>query len=154
MAWFYEGKLMKENEPWVDKNGVKHPVNWGIWSDDVKKSHGLVWAEPVNRSFDRRFWVNLDTPKQLEDLKREWKHKTNSRLQSSLQPSDYVFIRKIEDSSYEIPNSLLTYRSSLRDAAKRIKFLIDGAKDHESFVALFDVSENGKSPINDWPEKE
>ena len=155
MPWKYKEEIIREGVSWAGLNGVKHPSNWSIWTDKEKEAAGLVWEEPQKEeSYDERFWFNANTPKPLEDLKQTWREVVSRSVSSLLKPTDYVHIKKAEDSSYEIPESLLTYRQNVRKTAATIKEAINNATDHESFVALFKEGSNGKSMINDWPEKE
>ena len=51
MPWLYTGKVIREGRAWTDSDGVQHPRNWAIWSDEQKTAKGLVWEEPA-ASFD------------------------------------------------------------------------------------------------------
>ena len=43
--WKYKGRWIKEGRAWVDDNGIRHPWNWAIWSDEYKREIGLVWED-------------------------------------------------------------------------------------------------------------
>lgn len=45
MPWVYKGKVIREQWPWSTDEGIKHPPNWGIWSDEEKRAQGLVWKD-------------------------------------------------------------------------------------------------------------
>ena len=73
--WTYNGKRIREGRAWTDDNGVQHPANWAIWSEDEKVAHGLVWVAPQTKPDERFYWFsqNADgtyttTPKALEDI--------------------------------------------------------------------------------------
>ena len=72
--WTYNGKRIREGRAWTDDNGVQHPANWAIWSEDEKVAHGLVWVDAQPKPDERFYWFsqNADgtyttTPKALED---------------------------------------------------------------------------------------
>jgi len=45
MAWKYKNRIIRIGRSWQDDNGIKHPYNWAIWSDEDKKKAGLVWVK-------------------------------------------------------------------------------------------------------------
>ena len=62
MPWLYTGRVIREGHGWTDSDGVQHPRNWGIWSDEEKTDRGMVWQdEPA--SFDSRYYWDADTAK-------------------------------------------------------------------------------------------
>ena len=44
--WTYNGKRIREGRAWTNDDGVQHPANWHIWSEDEKIAQGLVWTAP------------------------------------------------------------------------------------------------------------
>ena len=67
MAWTFNGKIIREGRSWTDNDGIKHPTNWGRWSDAEKQAAGLTHvADPA--PFDNRFWWDANTPKALDDV--------------------------------------------------------------------------------------
>ena len=48
--WTYNGKRIREGRAWTDDNGVQHPANWAIWSEDEKVAHGLVWVAASDKA--------------------------------------------------------------------------------------------------------
>ena len=55
MVWKYGNRYLKAGVSWTDDNGIKHPRNWGIWSEDHKKNIiGLTWENdpaPINDEY-------------------------------------------------------------------------------------------------------
>jgi len=42
-----DGTYLKEGRGWTDSDGIKHPSNWMIWTEDYKKNTmNLTWEEP------------------------------------------------------------------------------------------------------------
>jgi len=180
MTWKYGHKTIKLGRAWVDNNGIQHPTNWGIWSDEEKASKGLVWeADPA--PYDNRFWWDANTPKNINDvnevdedgnpilgingnqlvtlgLKSQWKAITKERAGNLLAPTDWMVVKAAEVSGYSVPSNILTYRAAVRTASNDIEAAIDSATDHNAFLALHQYTEDAEgnqivAPINDWPEE-
>jgi hypothetical protein len=180
MAWTFNGKIIREGRSWTDNDGIKHPTNWGRWSDAEKQAAGLVWKDDP-APYDNRFWWDADTPKALDDipavdengdpvldekgeqvitkgLKSVYKSIVKQQAGGLLAPTDWYVTRRAE-SNDDIPSSVLAYRAAVRAASDQIEAAIEAATDHASFVALFDTpvdadgNATGKAPINDWPEE-
>ena len=69
MPWKYNGKNIQIGKSWTSSDNVVHPSNWGIWSDDYKKSVGLTFEKEVDNSFDDRFYWSKGNAKSLTDKK-------------------------------------------------------------------------------------
>ena len=182
MPWKYNDRVIKEGRSWTNDDGIQHPRNWAIWSDEDKTANGLVWEDdPV--PFDTRFWWDADTPKVLDDvnevdedgnplldpmtneqvvtlgLKSQWKAIIKRQAGGLLQPTDWMVIKATEVADYTVPADITTYRAAVRTASNTIEASIDGAADHAAFVALFDTpvdadgNPTGNAPIADWPEE-
>lgn len=179
--WKYNGRVIKEGRSWEDDNGIQHPRNWMIWSDEDKAANGLIWEdEPA--PFDNRFWWDANTPKALDDvnevdedgnpildmngeqivtlgLKSQWKKVIKEQAGGKLQPTDWMVIKATEVANYTVPADITTYRAAVRTASNTIEASIDGAADHTAFIALFDTPidadgvPTGNAPIVDWPEE-
>ena len=67
MPWKYNGKNIQIGRSWTSSDNVVHPSNWGIWSDDYKKSVGLTFEKEVDNSFDDRFYWSKGNAKSLTD---------------------------------------------------------------------------------------
>ena len=53
--WQHNGRTIKEGRSWKSDDGIKHPSNWAVWSDEIKKSMGLTYvADP--KTWDNRFY--------------------------------------------------------------------------------------------------
>jgi hypothetical protein len=180
MAWTFNGKIIREGRSWTDNDGIKHPTNWGRWSDAEKQAAGLVWKDDP-APYDNRFWWDADTPKALDDvnavdesgdpvldedgnqvvtkgLKSVHKAIVKQQAAGLLAATDWYVTRNAETGT-AIPADVTTYRAAVRTASGAIESAIDGAADHAAFVALFDTpvdadgNATGNAPINDWPEE-
>jgi hypothetical protein len=181
VPWKYNNKTIREGQSWTDASGVKHPTNWGIWTDAQKTAAGMTWENPP-ASFNSDFYWDANTAKNIADvnetdddgnailddngnqlvtkgLKSVWKERTKETAAALLSQSDWYIIRKQEDSTATIPSAISTYRTAVRTASNTIETAIDNAADHAAFMALFDVPTDdngdptGNAPINDWPDE-
>lgn len=182
MAWKYNDTYIRAGRRWQDSDGITHPRNWMIWSDEDKAAAGLVWEDDP-ASFDNRFWWDANTPKALDDvnevdedgnplldpitneqvvtlgLKSQWKNTIKTQAGGLLQPTDWMVIKANEVAGYTVPADVTTYRAAVRTASNTIEASIDGAADHTAFVALFDTpvdadgNPTGNAPIADWPDE-
>lgn len=183
MAWKYGHKTIRLGRAWTDNDGIQHPANWGIWSDEQKTAAGLVWdASATPAPYDNRFWWDANTAKALDDvnevdsdgnailnengdqlvtlgLKSVWKNLTKERAGNLLAPTDWHVVKAAEVASYTLPSAIGTYRAAVRTASNAIETAIDNAADHAAFLALHDTpvdADNvptGNAPINDWPDE-
>ena len=169
---------IKPGKGWRDANGVLHPRNWHIWSDDHKASMNIeeiiLDAKP-----DRKFhnWIDKGlegisniTDKKLDDtgsgdnlvlgLKSKEKLNVKSQQGGLLSQTDWAVIRKA-DTGTAIPSKIATYRAAIRTKATEMEKAIDDASDMAAFKALFlthKKDSDGKiiksGILFDWPELE
>jgi hypothetical protein len=180
MAWKYNDTYIRAGRSWQDSDGITHPRNWMIWSDEDKAAAGLVWEDDP-ASFDNRFWWDVNTPKALDDvnevdedgnplmfdgeqvvtlgLKSVWKNTIKAQASGLLQPTDWMVIKANEVADYSVPADITTYRAAVRTASNTIEASIDGAADHTAFATLFDTpvdedgNQTGNAPIANWPDE-
>ena len=166
---------IKPGKGWRDKDGVLHPRNWHIWSDDHKKSMNIeeitLDAKPDGKFHN---WIDngLDgisniTDKSLDDtgsgvnlilgLKSKEKLIVKQQQGSLLATTDWAVIRKA-DTGTAIPSKIATYRAAIRTKATEMEKAIDDAKDMAAFKALFlsfNKDKDGKitksGVLFDWP---
>ena len=167
---------IKPGKGWRDKDGVLHPRNWHIWSDDHKASMNIeeiiLDAKPDGKFHN---WIDngLDgisniTDKKLDDTTNEdktitlglkSKEKLNVKSQQGglLSRTDWAVIRKA-DAGTAIPSKIATWRAAIRTKATEMEKAIDDAKDMAAFKALFlsfNKDKDGKiiksGVLFDWP---
>jgi len=161
MPWKYNDRIIREGRSWINDDGIQHPRNWNIWSDEDKASAGLVWEEP-EAPVDSRFYLSANNPKDLEDqvlidietsvtltdafgnvryeegLKTVWKKETNKFANEQLQPTDWMIIANAERSR-AIPTSVSDYRAAVVSCSNVISTQIDACTSIAEFIALFDT---------------
>ena len=183
MAWKHNGRTIQVGRSWVDDSNIKHPPNWTIWTDDYKKTRGLIWEDdPVVEKFDERFYISKGVERSLADvnvvdddgkvvndpvtgkqmvslgLKSTCVTKTKATANSLLSSSDWYVTRKAETST-AIPSDISTYRTDVRAASKTIEDKINGCANLDAFIALFeepkdsDEKVTGKAPMYDFPDE-
>ena len=165
MAWKYNNSIIRAGKAWTNSDGITHPKNWMIWSDEDKAAAGLVWEDDP-APFDNRFyWGRQDDgtliPKSLDDVNEVDRDgnaindadgnqivtpglKTNAielvkrQAGELLAPYDWYVTRKSEKST-AIPSSVTTYRDAVRTACAAIETSIGNASDLAAFMALYDM---------------
>ena len=170
---------IRPGKGWRDANGVLHPRNWNIWSDDHKASMNIeeitLDAKPDGKFHN---WIDKGlegisniTDKKLDDTTNEdktitlglkSKEKLNVKQEqgSLLTQTGWAVIRKA-DTGVAVPTKIATYRAAIRNKATAMEDAIDAASDMDAFKALF-VSHKRDSDgkvtksgiLFDWPELE
>ena len=173
MAWTYQGKAMKPGRSWKDSGGRMYPAQWYARTTDAEKT-AAGWvqvADPVR--YDNRFYTGSGTAKALDDatetidgesittpgLKANAIALVKKQAAGLLAPTDWYVIKAAEVSDYTVPAAVTTYRAAVRTASNTIETAINGAADHDAFMALYDApldsdgNPTGNAPINDWPDE-
>ena len=188
MPWKYNGKIIKEGRGWVGNAGTKHPASWGVWPDADKTAAGLVWedAPASEAAFDNKFYWgrqadgtlierSLTDVNETDDdgnaildsdgnqlvtkgLKTQAIEQVKETARQKLAETDWMIIKSVEDSSFTVPQSVLTYRAAVRTASNTIETSITNAADHTAFRALHDYTEDDDgnqvvAPVADWPDE-
>jgi hypothetical protein len=143
MAWKYNNTIIRAGRSWTDDSGVTHPTSWMKWSNDQKISSGLVWEDDP-QPFDSRFYWSLDIPKDLEELKSEWRSRLNETARLKLELTDWYVVRKSEVGT-EIPTEVTEYRTSVRQAHTTLVANIEAAVDLEAFISV------ATTMAEEWP---
>ena len=152
MPWKYNNRTIRAGRAWSNDEGIQHPRNWMIWSDEEKTAAGLVWEDDP-APFDSRFYWSAGMPRDLTDLKVQHKEETKTTAGSLLAPTDWHVVKAAEVDSYSVPADISKYRTDVRAASNTIEAAIDGAADLDAFIALFEGTEEANAPINDWPDE-
>jgi hypothetical protein len=158
----YGETVIQVGHSWADSDGIKHPSNWNIWSDEEKTARGLVWTDDP-APYDSRFYSGRDdegnlVAKSLDDLKSSAKEQVKFQAGINLTPTDWMVIKASEVADYSVPADVTTYRAAVRTASNTIEAAIDAVTDLDGFMALYDIpvdadgNPTGNAPINDFPE--
>lgn len=115
--------------------GIKYPSNWLNQASEKEKSDaGLVEVVATNSPADDRFyWVSqelkaatltyVNTPKDLDALKKQWSDSVNNQVYAQLQPSDYLPARAFETGE-PMSEVWKAYRAAVRTLASQTKVAI------------------------------
>jgi hypothetical protein len=148
--WTYQGLRVREGRSWANSDGVQHPSNWNIWTNDQKIAAGLAWVDdPVVSA------PVIDLATQKANAIATVKAKARDLLEET----DWQVVKATEVADYSVPSNVTTYRAAVRTASNTIESAINGAADQAAFNALSEtpVDENGdptgNAPIDDWPEE-
>lgn len=178
MAWKYNDRIIRAGSSWQDDNGITHPRNWMIWSDEDKAAAGLVWEDDPAPFDDRFYWGrnsddgsliqrNLDDVTEIDDngietttkgLKTRAIEDIKINAASKLSETDWYITRNAETGE-AIPEAILTKRAAIRAASNNIETAITNASGFNAFVELYKTpvdangEPTGKAPIDDWPEE-
>ena len=173
--WKLNDKVIKEGKAWTDDDGVQHPANWNIWSDEEKKSAGLTYEEPVDNSFDNRFYWAKNIERKLNDvlvvdendqkvidpmtgeqmvqegLKTQYIAQTKQTANDMLSKTDWMIVRNAEKST-AIPEATTKFRDSVRTKCAEIETAINACSSLAQFMKLFEAEKLGDNPpMYDWP---
>ena len=165
---------IKPGKGWRDKDGVLHPKNWNIWSDDHKKTMNIEEIT-LDVKPDGRFYNWIDNglsgisdikAKPLDDvttdgrtvkgIRPEYIQQVKDQQGSLLAQTDWAVVRKA-DTGTDIPAKIATWRAAIRTKATEMEKAITDAKDMDAFIALFvSWDKDGKKSgvLYDWPELE
>ena len=137
-----DGTYLKEGNGWTDSDGIKHPSNWMIWSEDYKKNTmNLTWEEPLG-SFDGFYYYGWNSdgdallPKPVADLKTSLVLKAKEMSASLLAPSDWYVVRKTE-TDVAVPTEITAYRTAVRTNYGSLKTAINAASDIAGLQAIY-----------------
>ena len=148
--WTYQGLRVREGRSWTNNEGIQHPSNWNIWTNDQKIAAGLAWVDdPVVSA------PVIDLATQKANAIATVKAKARDLLEET----DWQVIKATEVADYSVPSNVATYRAAVRTASNTIESAITNAADHDAFMALYntpvdsDGNATGNAPIADWPDE-
>jgi len=137
-----DGTYLKEGRGWTDSNGIKHPTNWIIWSEDYKKNTmNLIWEEPL-RSYDRFYYYGWNSdgdallPKPLADLKLKLILQAKLTSSNMLSDTDWYVTRKVER-NVAIPSDIASHRLAVVTNYASLKTAINSASNVDGLQAIY-----------------
>jgi len=115
-----DGQVLKEGESFEDSSGNLYPANWlTVSTTEEKTAIGIVITpDPVTSSspsYDRRFYSNATTPKDLNNLKIYWVEEVKETCNKLLVETDWMIIRAADPSAgLVVPMEVQTDRALIR----------------------------------------
>ena len=115
--------------------GIQYPANWlRLASLEEKTTLGIT--EVANDpTYDQRFYWGVDNPKDLTDLKTQWKATQSQICDSLLSPSDWRVTRAAE-LGQAVASKWLTYRGAVRSACNTRQTEINAVADVPALIEL------------------
>jgi hypothetical protein len=110
--------------------GISYPSNWlRLTTLEEKQAIGIVEVATNTQFYDQRFYWGVGNPKDLDDLKTQWKQTQNETAASLLAPSDWRVVKAAEVTAYSVETEWLTYRAAVRTACNARQTEIDNCAD-------------------------
>jgi len=145
-----DGTYLKEGRGWTDSDGIKHPSNWMIWSEDYKKNTmNLTWEEPLG-PFDNFYYYGWNSdgdallPKPVADLKTTLVSQAKQMSANMLSDSDWYVVRKTE-TDVAVPAEITAYRTAVRTNYGSLKTAINDASDIAGLQAVYTSTDGASS---------
>lgn len=147
------GTIIRENQSWVDRNGIRHPKNWQIWTEEYKAEMGLEEFQPDPAPNTLTWeWTRDEagkvtkTARDVDSVKQTLLSKIKDQQREELLKTDWAVTRKSEKGT-EIPEAIQNWRDEIRVAGNEKETSIANAADTESIEAILGT-------LFDWPELE
>ena len=170
--WKYHNVEITPGKGFVDANGVRHPSNWHIWSDEEKTRLGIKEVTPEKLPDSRLYQFTVDgdgkiqnkKARELDDsgsgeskvlgLKSKLIQSVKDQQGSLLNDTDWYIIRKA-DKGTAIPSNIQTWRDAIRTRATEMETAIGNCSsidDIEKVWAVYNEDGSLKSGIlYNWP---
>ena len=115
--------------------GIQYPANW-LRLASLEEKTALGITEVANEpTYDQRFYWGVDNPKDLTDLKTQWKATQSQICDSLLSPSDWRVTRAAE-LGQAVASAWLTYRGAVRSACNTRQTEINAVADVPALIEL------------------
>jgi hypothetical protein len=140
-----DGTYLREGRGWTDSDGIKHPSNWMIWTEDYKKNTmSLTWEAPLG-PFDNFYYYGWNSdgdallPKPLAGLQSSKVSDAKSTSASMISPTDWYVVRKTETNT-AIPAEITAYRTAVRTNYASLKTAINGVSDFAGLQSIYETT--------------
>lgn len=125
-------------------NGVQYPANWLRLASPNERAAIGITEEPDPPTYDQRFYWGVGNPKDLTQLKAQWKQEQKTAAGQILNASDWAVIRSIENPGKPVSNTLKTYRAAVRTTSDDREAAIDAATTVEELIEAINT-------LPSWP---
>ena len=124
-----DGKTLQYDRAFTN-NGISYPANWlRLTTLEEKQAIGISEVADNTQSWDQRFYWGVDNPKDLDQLKTNWKAQQTDYASSVLAPSDWRVVKAAEVTAYSVETEWLTYRAAVRTSCNTRQTEIDACSD-------------------------
>ena len=145
-----DNTYLKEGRGWTDSDGIKHPSNWMIWTEDYKtNTMSLTWEAPLG-PFDGFYYYGWNSdgdallPRPLAGLQSSKVSEAKSTSASLLAQTDWYVVRKTEANT-AIPAEITAYRTAVRANYASLKTAINDASDIAGLQGLYETTAGASS---------
>ena len=115
--------------------GIQYPANWlRLASLEEKTAIGITEVDD-DPWYDQRFYWGVGNPKDLAELKTQWKATQSEICNSLLSPSDWRVTRAAE-LGQAVASAWLTYRGAVRSACNTRQTEITAVADVPALIEL------------------
>lgn len=153
-----DGRILQLDVPF-EHDGTSYPANWlRLASPEERAAIGITEVVEQPRPDDRFFWVSgpnddgswTAIPKDLDGLKKTWTAQFKQTAYTMLLPSDWLIIRKQENST-DIPQDWLDYRAGVRMTCALAIEGLEATTDIDAFIASVAAVQWPVSPDSQRP---
>lgn len=124
-----DGKTLQYDRAFTH-DGISYPANWlRLTTLEEKQAIGIVEVADNTQSWDQRFYWGVDNPKDLDQLKTNWKQQQNDIAAQLLATSDWRVVKASEVTDYTVEPEWLTYRAAVRTSCNTRQAEIDACAD-------------------------
>ena len=124
-----DGKTLQYDRAFTH-NGISYPANWlRLTTLEEKQAIGISEVADNTQVWDQRFYWGVDNPKDLDQLKTNWKKQQTDYASSVLAPSDWRVVKAAEVTAYSVETEWLTYRAAVRTSCNTRQTEIDACSD-------------------------
>ena len=123
-----DGKTLQYDRAFTN-NGISYPANWlRLTTLEEKQAIGITEVADNTQYWDQRFYWGVDNPKDLDQLKTNWKAQQTDYAASVLSQSDWRVV-KAKETGTNIPSTWKTYRAAVRTSCNTRQTEIDACSD-------------------------
>ena len=140
MSLYYNNNFDKyvRDDISFEVDGVKYPSDWfqKVSSEDIENAGFQLVVATNERADDRFYWVSetldkatltyVNTPKELQPLKKTWLEQVNTVAYSRLFPSDWMVVKSMETGE-PMAADWKQYRANVRTKANESRAAVEAA---------------------------
>ena len=126
-------------------NGLQYPANWLRLASPAERTALGITEAPDAPAYDQRFFWGVGVPKDLNQLKDQYKLQQKESAQSLLRPTDWAVVRGVEEPGKPVGLALKNYRAAVRSVSSAREAEIVAVTTVEELVELL----NGQPTITD-----
>jgi len=138
------GQRLQEGTVFKDADGTMYPPNWLNQStEEQKEAIGITWVPDPVRADDRFYWDgNIDSPKDLDNLKQIFTAQIKDTAGKLLAQTDWMVVRKVER-NIDIPSEVALKRTGIVTEVNRLEVDINATETVEDLIEVLNVQNWG-----------